>query len=244
MREALSARSTCGMPTCNTPAGGAFFLCYPMTSRGRGDGFAFDRDARRFIVSRAVLRTLLSRVTGVPARELKFQIEPDGKPILELGMGQPVHFSVSRSEELVLIGFAPRPLGVDIEWLERAIDVEALANYVLSRRERDSFKRLDPRNRRQAFFQCWTIKEAYLKAIVSARGGGCLRRAGSRPKPCRVNRRLRHPSSLGQRLGDDRHLCDSGANPGWHINDHIYAYQPHDYRRHGKACRNNGSSLV
>jgi 4'-phosphopantetheinyl transferase len=133
--------------------------------RGRGDGFAFDRDARRFTVSRAVLRTLLSRVTGVPARELKFQIEPDGKPVLEPGMGQPVHFSVSRSEELALIGFAQRPLGVDIEWLERAIDVEALADYVLSRRERDSFKRLDPRDRRKAFFQCWTIKEAYLKAI-------------------------------------------------------------------------------
>jgi len=133
--------------------------------RGRGAGFAFDRDARRFTVSRAVLRTLLSRVTGVPARELKFQIEPDGKPILELGMGQPVHFSVSRSEELVLIGFAPRPLGVDIEWLERAIDVEALADHVLSRRERDIFKRLDPRDRRKAFFRCWTIKEAYLKAI-------------------------------------------------------------------------------
>jgi len=114
--------------------------------------------------------------------------------------------------------------GVDVEWLEKAIDVDALVDFVLSRREQDGFKRLDPHDRRKAFLQCWTIKEAYLKAIVSARGGGCLRRAGSRPKPCRVNRWLRHPSSLGQRLGDDRHLCDSGANPGWHINDHIHAY--------------------
>jgi 4'-phosphopantetheinyl transferase len=44
--------------------------------------------------------------------------------------------------------------------------VEALANYVLSRpREQESFKRLDARNRRNTFLQCWTIKEAYLKAI-------------------------------------------------------------------------------
>jgi len=133
--------------------------------RGRGNGFAFDRDARRFTVSRAVLRTLLSRVTGVPARELKFQIGPDGKPVLEAGVSQPVHFSLSRSEELVLIGFAPRPLGVDIEWLDKAIEVEALADCVFSHRERDSFNRLDPRDRRKTFFQCWTIKEAYLKAI-------------------------------------------------------------------------------
>jgi 4'-phosphopantetheinyl transferase len=133
--------------------------------RGRARALAFDRDARRFIVSHAVLRSLVSHVTGIPVYELKFRIEPDGKPVLEPGVGQPVHFSLSRSEELVLIGFAPGPLGVDIEWLEKAMDVEALADYVLSRREQDSFKRLDLRNRRKAFLQCWTIKEAYLKAI-------------------------------------------------------------------------------
>jgi len=83
----------------------------------RADAFAFDRDARRFVVSHSVLRTLLGRFTGIPACELKFRVEPGGKPVLEAGMSQPVHFSLSRSEELVLIGFAPRPLGVDIEWL-------------------------------------------------------------------------------------------------------------------------------
>ena len=133
--------------------------------RSRADAFAFDRDARRFVVSRTVLRSLLSRVTGSPPSELKFRKEPDGKPVLGPGVRQPVHFSLSRSEELVLIGFAPNPLGVDVEWLERAIDVDELADYVLSRRERESFERLDPRDRRQAFLQCWTIKEAYLKAI-------------------------------------------------------------------------------
>jgi 4'-phosphopantetheinyl transferase len=131
----------------------------------RAEAFAFDRDTRRFVVSRAVLRSLLSRVLGVPAHELKFWIEPDGKPTLDPGMGQPVQFGLSRSQELVLIGVAPRPLGVDIEWLDNAIDIEALADYVLSRREQESFERLDPSDRRKAFLQCWTIKEAYLKAI-------------------------------------------------------------------------------
>jgi len=111
------------------------------------------------------LRSLVSRVTGIPVCELKFRIEPDGKPVLEPGMSQPVHFSLSRSEELVLIGFAPGPLGVDVESLEKAIDIEVLTDYVLSRREQDSFKRLDPRDQRKAFLQYWTIKEAYLKAI-------------------------------------------------------------------------------
>jgi 4'-phosphopantetheinyl transferase len=166
----------------------------------RAEAFAFSRDARRFIVSRAVLRTLLSGITGVPARELKFQIEQEGKPFLEPGMGQPVHFSLSRSEELVLIGFAPRPLGVDVEWLEKAMDVEALADYVLSRSEQESFKRLDARDRRNTFLQCWTIKEAYLKAI----GKGLL------VPPTTVEVSVRHSERAGlQSLLGDVHAASS-----------------------------------
>jgi 4'-phosphopantetheinyl transferase len=169
----------------------------------RAEAFVFDRDARRFIVSRAVLRTLLSGVTGVAACELKFRIEQGGKPVLEPGMGQPVHFSLSRSEELVLIGFAPRPLGVDIEWLGKLVDVEALANYVLSPREQDSFKRLHARDRRNTFLQCWTIKEAYLKAI----GKGLL------VPPTMVEVSVRH----GERAGMQSLLGDVRAASRWFV---------------------------
>jgi 4'-phosphopantetheinyl transferase len=131
----------------------------------RADAFAFDRDARRFVVSHAVLRTLLGRFTGVPACKLKFRAERAGKPVLEAGMGQSVHFSLSRSEEVVLIGLASGPLGVDIEWLAKPVDTEALGDFVLSRRERAAFRRLDPGDRQRAFLQCWIQKEAYLKAI-------------------------------------------------------------------------------
>jgi 4'-phosphopantetheinyl transferase len=133
--------------------------------RHRAEAFAFDRDARRFIVSRAVLRSLLSGATGIPASELKFLKGPNGKPVLKPGICQPVHFSLSRSEELVLIGFAPRPLGVDVEWLDRPMDIEALVDQALSAQEQKDLRRLDPRARREAFLQRWTLKEAYCKAI-------------------------------------------------------------------------------
>jgi 4'-phosphopantetheinyl transferase len=51
--------------------------------RRRADAFFFERDARRFVVSHAVLRTLLSRSTGIPAHELKFRAERGRKPVLE-----------------------------------------------------------------------------------------------------------------------------------------------------------------
>jgi len=133
--------------------------------RHRADSFAFERDARRFIVSHAVLRSLLSHISGIPASELAFRTKGRVKPVLEASLGRPLHFSLSRSEELVLIGFASRPLGVDIEWLAKPVDTEALGDFVLSRREREVFRRLDPGDRQRAFLQCWIQKEAYLKAI-------------------------------------------------------------------------------
>jgi 4'-phosphopantetheinyl transferase len=133
--------------------------------RRLANAFAFERDARRFIVSHAILRTLLGVATGIPPGELSFRREPGLKPVLEGSVNQPIHFSLSRSEELVLIGFASRPLGVDIECLARSVDTEALGDFALSRREREAFRRLDPGDRQRAFLQCWIQKEAYLKAI-------------------------------------------------------------------------------
>jgi 4'-phosphopantetheinyl transferase len=133
--------------------------------RRRADAFALERDARRFIVSHAVLRTLLGDATGIPPGELSFQKKPGLKPVLAESTVQPIHFSLSRSEELVLIGLASRPLGVDTEWLAKTVDTEAVGDFVLSDREREAFRRLNPSDRQRAFLQCWTQKEAYLKAI-------------------------------------------------------------------------------
>jgi 4'-phosphopantetheinyl transferase len=112
-----------------------------------------------------VLRTLLGHATGIAAVELSFRGEPGLKPVLEARLSRPLHFSLSRSEELVLIGLASCPLGVDIEWLAKTIDIEAVGDFVLSDREREAFRRLDPSDRRRALLRCWAQKEAYLKAI-------------------------------------------------------------------------------
>lgn len=133
--------------------------------RSRAATFFFERDARRFIVSHAVLRSLLGRATGTPARELKFKVEPAGKPVLEAPSDWQIHFSLARSDELVLIGLAQHPLGVDLEWSGRTFDVAAVAAEVLSPREQQALDQLCPADRTKSFLRCWTQKEAYLKAI-------------------------------------------------------------------------------
>ena len=133
--------------------------------RHRADGFAHERDTRRFVVSHAMLRLLLSQLTAIPASQLRLSVERDSKPALLEEPRQPIHFSLARSEELVLIGFASRPLGVDIESLATSFDVENFATVALADEEREALKAVNPVDRHEAVLRCWTQKEAYLKAI-------------------------------------------------------------------------------
>jgi 4'-phosphopantetheinyl transferase len=129
----------------------------------RVDRVVFERDARRYVVSHAVLRTVLGRIIDVPPEDVALDIEARGRPFLRNG-GTRLHFSLSRSNERVLIGVASRPLGVDIEWLGAPIDADALAATVFSPAERLAFEQTRLETRQEIFLRCWTWKEAILKA--------------------------------------------------------------------------------
>jgi len=133
--------------------------------RYRADKFAHERDTRRFVASHALLRLLLSQLIAIPASQLRLSVERDSKPALLEELRQPIHFSLARSEERVLIGFASRPLGVDIESFASSVDVEDFATVALADEEREALKAINPVDRHEAVLRCWTQKEAYLKAI-------------------------------------------------------------------------------
>ena len=70
--------------------------------------------ARRFVVARGILRTLLSGFTGTSAEQLRFNYGISGKP--SLVDREDIHFNISHSAELALFAFSPdRPVGVDVE---------------------------------------------------------------------------------------------------------------------------------
>jgi 4'-phosphopantetheinyl transferase len=129
----------------------------------RANRFSFEREARRYAASHAVLRWLLGRLMRVPPEDVALRAEANGKPVLRDGSWG-LHFSLSRSGERALVGVAARPLGVDIECLATPLDVEALAGSVFSPREREAFEQTRPGLRREVFFRSWTRKEAILKA--------------------------------------------------------------------------------
>jgi 4'-phosphopantetheinyl transferase len=138
--------------------------------RTRAARFVFARDRRRFVVTRACLRTLLGRLSGDSPAAIQFAYGPHGKPALAPdGSGPAAHFSVSHSEDLALIALgAGQPLGVDLEAVRPIADLEQIATRFFTPAEARTIATVPPAQRTLAFLLCWTRKEAFAKAL----GGG------------------------------------------------------------------------
>ncbi len=139
----------------------------PDYERQRADRFRFPRDRRHFTVAHAVLRLLLTRYTAIPPTEISFEHNQYGKPALCSTTHQTnITFNLSHSGQRALYAFAwDRELGVDVEWTGRRIDqAEQIAERYFSPQEIERLRRLPESQKRAGFFNCWTRKEAYIKA--------------------------------------------------------------------------------
>jgi 4'-phosphopantetheinyl transferase len=127
-------------------------------------------DRHRFIASRGALRQILSGYLNTEAQRLRFRYGPHGKPSLA-GPAEPcpleqppLHFSLSHSADLALVAVSRgRRVGVDVERVCADVSSEVVAR-CFSRREQDELQSLPAHIQHLAFFDCWTRKEAYLKA--------------------------------------------------------------------------------
>lgn len=131
--------------------------------RARAASFVLPLHRRRFAVCRGLLRRLLGAYAGTPPEEIQFGYGDHGKPFLTEPAGLEIHFNASHSEDAALLAFARCPVGVDIECI-REVDVDSLAATVFSDRERRYIAGLEGPLRLSAFFECWTRKEACIKA--------------------------------------------------------------------------------
>ena len=130
----------------------------------RAGRFRFARDQRRFIVARGMLRRLLGEHLGMPPTAIGFRYTSNGKPLLADDTAR-IQFNVAHSEERALYAFSStvQP-GVDIEFTNRAIECDELAQRFFTRNEYAALQKLKPVDRKRAFLACWTRKEAVVKA--------------------------------------------------------------------------------
>ena len=134
--------------------------------QARARAFIFEKDRRRWTVAHATLRLLLGRYLQADPRALRFVTNEYGKPALAPSFAEShLHFNLSHSGTLALSAFVyEQHIGVDVEYMRPGIEHEELATHFFSARECAALHTLPEALREEAFFLCWTRKEAYIKA--------------------------------------------------------------------------------
>ena len=134
--------------------------------RQRAKRFVFARDKRRFVVGRAVLRMILARYLGLGPECIQFSYGTEGKPFLAQPPGRNLSFNLTNCDDLALAAFSiDWEVGIDLERLDHEIEVEEIAAQFFTPSEVAAIRALPPEIRHVRFFQFWTRKEAYIKAL-------------------------------------------------------------------------------
>ena len=118
------------------------------------------------MVGRGLLRTMLAHYLSVDPSEVQFTYSLQGKPSLAREHGDPtLSFNLSHSDDLAAYAFGRVPeIGVDVERIRPVPEIEGIAASFFSVTERDALLKLPGSERQVGFFNCWTRKEAYIKA--------------------------------------------------------------------------------
>jgi 4'-phosphopantetheinyl transferase len=156
------------VPVADPPAPrGTLWSFLSEEERCRAARFRFPADRDRALVARGVSRLLLASYLSIPPAAVEFAFGAQGKPALARSPGG-IEFNVSHSGDWVLIGIGNEcAIGVDVERIRPLVDLDSLIRQFLAPGEACSIHALPQEQRLEAFFRCWTRKEAYVKALGS-----------------------------------------------------------------------------
>jgi 4'-phosphopantetheinyl transferase len=131
--------------------------------RDRADRFRFDRHRREFIVSRGCLREILARYLHIAPAAIGFVYNSFGKPQVE---GSRLRFNLSHSGAWAMLAVSAEGIdvGIDIERIDAAFVQDEIPEQFFSPSEVAALRSLPAAEQTDAFFRCWTRKEAYIKA--------------------------------------------------------------------------------
>jgi 4'-phosphopantetheinyl transferase len=148
----------------------AFIPAFELTLSGeeakRAARFLRPEDRSRYVAARGILRQMLGRYLAEAPARLGLVAGPFGKPALASRAGQPLlEFNLAHTGDVIVFAVTiGRRVGVDTEAVRSDLDALALARSQFSEAEARVLEALPPAERTDAFFRCWTRKEAYVKA--------------------------------------------------------------------------------
>ncbi|MGZ8921071.1 MAG: 4'-phosphopantetheinyl transferase family protein [Limisphaerales bacterium] len=133
----------------------------------RADRFIRKVDHDRFVISHALVRTILSQYLGISPADLTFTTDQFGKPHLDPSINPArLNFNLSHSGDRMILGIVRHArIGVDIEEIRPESARLDVAARFFTAQENEDLRSLAGDDQILGFFNCWTRKEAYLKAI-------------------------------------------------------------------------------
>jgi len=137
------------------------------SERERNQRFIFEKDRKRHLITRALVRSVLSEYyDNIAPKDWRFIENDYGKPEISLDMLiAPLSFNLSHSSNMIVLAITnERAIGVDIESLKQATPKNDLAKYHFATEEYQQLKGLQNSEYHSRFFDFWTLKEAYIKA--------------------------------------------------------------------------------
>jgi 4'-phosphopantetheinyl transferase len=128
--------------------------------------YRIERVRHEFLVTRALVRTVLSRYTGVDPAQWRFTTNAYGKPdAASPPLAEPLRFNLSHTRGMIVCAVTRlEEIGVDVENLDRQATGPNLARRYFSALEVTDLLKLPPERQQEVFFDYWTLKEAYIKA--------------------------------------------------------------------------------
>ena len=151
---------------CTPAEGESFRKILSPDEKERADNFYFEKDRLFFTSARAILRILLGGYENTQPESIPLTYNNYGKPLMKSSVkSRPLHFNLSHTENKALFAFSRRcPIGIDLERIRVNLDYMSLAKRFFSGAEFSQLFSLPGIQQAEAFFTCWTRKEAFMKA--------------------------------------------------------------------------------
>ena len=126
--------------------------------------YRFESDHNCAVVARGILRILLGNYLNKDPKDIKFHKGEYGKPMLNESCK--IEFNISHSADSIVMAFTQNnKIGVDIEYTKKEIEVKKIATHFFAKEEIAALLSLKESYHKQAFYNCWTRKEAFIKAL-------------------------------------------------------------------------------
>ncbi|APC91722.1 MULTISPECIES: 4'-phosphopantetheinyl transferase family protein [Francisella] len=118
-------------------------------------------DRNKRLIARKKLYLFLKEKYGL--QYFNFHFNNYNKP--KFKHHESIHFSFSYAKEYIFTGISSLEIGIDIEYIDKSLNVGKLAHIIMHPTEFDYFSSLAPKQKQEFFFRVFNIKEAIIKAI-------------------------------------------------------------------------------